>query len=353
MSSSRFLICLLVVSACRGRGGGGDDEGESPSLPRGATRVPVTVGRVMRDTISDQIVVVGHVVAMPGGSATLAAPAAGVVSAVRVQVGSVVRRGELLLRMDVPELVADLAARQAAADAAAREAARLAALYAEGVTSSRALEEARAAASSAAAALAAARALVNRTQVRSPLSGGVQSVLVQPGERVEAGTLLVSIVKTDTVDVVAAIPPVALARLQRALPAVVKPDGVDRSFPGRVAGLSPAIDSLSGTGQIVIRVANPGGHVVPGSGATATITLGVLRDALIVPEAALVLQGDSMAVFVLRPDSSVVARRVRVGARRDGRAQVEGAVQPGDRVAASGAFGLADGMRVVPRDTAP
>ena len=350
MTVRQLSLVALILAGCRNGGSEGDD---NSARPLAGTRVPVTVARVVRDTIADEITVVGRVVAEPGSSARLTAPAAGVVTAVRVQVGSEVRRGTLLLQLDVPEAAADLAARRAAADAAEREAARLTALYDQGVTSGRALEEGRAAASSARAALEAAQALSDRTRVRSPLEGGVQNVFVQPGERVEAGASLADVVDADTVDVVAVVTPPQLMRLRRGQAAAVRPDDMTRAFHGRVVGLSPAVDSLSGAGTAVIRVPNPGERLLPGSGASATITLGVLRDVLIVPEAALVLEGDSLTVFLVRQDSTVTARRVVVGARRGGRAQVTGAFQPGDRVVATGAFGLVDGMRVVPRDTAP
>ena len=64
-----------------------------------------------------------------------------------------------------------------------------------------------------------------------------------------------------------------------------------------------------------------------------------------VPDSALVLAGDSMAVFVVSADSIAHQRIVTVGVRQGGRAAVQGSLAPGDRVVTSGAFGLQDGMR--------
>jgi multidrug efflux pump subunit AcrA (membrane-fusion protein) len=58
-----------------------------------------------------------------------------------------------------------------------------------------------------------------------------------------------------------------------------------------------------------------------------------------------------MSVFVIGADSVAHAHSVTVGVRQNGRAEVSGDLQPGDRVATTGAYGLSDGMRVVP--TAP
>jgi HlyD family secretion protein len=74
----------------------------------------------------------------------------------------------------------------------------------------------------------------------------------------------------------------------------------------------------------------------------------VRPDVLVAPDAALVLVGDSTTVFVVGRDSVVHQRAVTRGLRVAGRSEVTGDVRPGDRVVTTGAFGLQDGMRVVP-----
>jgi multidrug efflux pump subunit AcrA (membrane-fusion protein) len=72
----------------------------------------------------------------------------------------------------------------------------------------------------------------------------------------------------------------------------------------------------------------------------------------VVPDSALVLAGDSSAVFVVGPDSIVHQRIVTAGVRQGGLVAVEGSLTPGDRVVTTGAFGLQDGMRVSPKTSA-
>jgi multidrug efflux pump subunit AcrA (membrane-fusion protein) len=115
-----------------------------------------------------------------------------------------------------------------------------------------------------------------------------------------------------------------------------------------VAALAPAVDSLTNAGEAVIRVPNPRGRLHPGAAATARVRLGVRRDVLLAPDSALVLAGDSSVVFVMGPDSIAHLRAVVRGASAGGRTAVTGAIRPGDRVVTTGAFGLQDGMRVVP-----
>jgi membrane fusion protein, multidrug efflux system len=342
-----FLLSALLLAACGG--GHGESADESADEGRGgAARVPVGLGTITRDSLVETLSLTGRLEPRPGGAALLAAPAAGIVRAIRAQVGDQVRRGQPVAELDVPELAADAAQKTAAADQARREGARQQQLLADGITSARQAEEAAASARQATAAAAAARTLLARTLVTSPISGRVQEVFVQRGERVDAGRALVQVVAPDTLDLAVPVPAPELGHLRAGQPADVTQDGDSATTRGWVAALAPAVDSLTNAGEAVIRVPNPRGRLHPGAAATARVRLGVRRDVLLAPDSALVLAGDSSVVFVMGPDSIAHLRAVVRGASAGGRTAVTGAIRPGDRVVTTGAFGLQDGMRVVP-----
>jgi RND family efflux transporter MFP subunit len=336
---------LLLLAGCGGSAGG--DEGNSGSLSQ--TRVPVGVATVVRDTIRDELVLTGRLGPKPGGSALLAAPAAGVIASVNAQVGARVRRGDQLLVLDVPELASEARQKEAAAAQAQREADRQARLLSDGVTSQRAAEEAAAAARQATSAAEASTALLARTQIRAPLTGRVQTVRAQRGERVDAGAPLVEVIDVDTLDLHVAVPAGRLAGVQAGQPVSVVQEGDTAPHPARIWAVAPGVDSLTNAGEVVVRVPNPGSRLLAGAGATARILVGVEPKALLVPDSAVVLAGDSSAVFVMGRDSIVHQRIVVVGVRQGGRVAVRGRLNPGDRVVTTGAFGLQDGMRVAPR----
>ena len=270
------------------------------------------------------------------------------VRAVRAQVGDRVARGAAVVELEVPELAAEAAQQAAAAAQAEREAARQQQLLADGITSARQAEEATANARRAAAAASASRDLLARTRVTSPVAGRVQEVMVQPGERVDAGGALAQVVATDTLDLAVPVPAPELARLRAGLPVDVVQDGDTAVVHGWLAGLAPGVDTLTNAGEAVIRVPNRAGRLHPGATATARIRLGIRPDVLVAPDSALVLAGDSTVVFVVGPDSVAHARSVVRGLRADGRTEIRGDVREGDRVVTTGAFGLEDGMHVVP-----
>jgi len=110
--------------------------------------------------------------------------------------------------------------------------------------------------------------------------------------------------------------------------------------------VAPEVDSLTNAGRVVIRVPNPRGRLHPGAGATGRVRLEVHRDALVVPDSAIVISGDSALVFVVGPDSIAHPHSVVRGVRAGGRTEVRGDLQPGQLVVTTGAFGLEDGMRI-------
>jgi RND family efflux transporter MFP subunit len=169
---------------------------------------------------------------------------------------------------------------------------------------------------------------------------------------VDAGKPLVQIVAGDTLDLVASVPASQLGRLRVGLPVSVEQEGDTAYAVGRLAAVTPGVDSLTNAGAAVVRIPNSANHLHPGAGATAKVRLGVHRDVLIVPDSAIVLAGDSSVVFVVGPDSIAHQRAVVRGIRDDGRTEIRGDFQAGDRVVTTGAFGLQNGMRVVPSGNA-
>jgi RND family efflux transporter MFP subunit len=310
--------------------------------------VPVGLATVVLDTISQSISLTGRLVPLPGGSALLSAPADALVRTVAVQIGERVQQGDLLVELEVPELAANARSLAASASTAEQEATRQQDLYAKGIASRKQADEAMTQAANARSAADAAARLLEQAQVKSPLEGGVQRVLVHPGERVTAGAALVEVIRGGALDFVAQAPAEELARLRTGQPAQVTQEGSPGSQPGEVHATAPAVDTASNAGAVVIRIPRAGPGLIPGAGASATVVVGRRNGVLVVPDSALVLVGDAMSVFVVGSDSIAHARAVTVGVRQGGRAEVSGDLKPGDRVATTGAYGLSDGMRVVP-----
>ena len=329
---------MLVLPAC---GMSGGDRAAVAEV-----RVPVSIGSVLQDTITSEVRVVGRLTPVAGGAAQLTSPADAVVKRVFVQVGDRVNAGTILVQLDSPELLTRAEELSAAAEVARQDEQRQSDLYAQGITSRKQLEERQASARAAESAARAAKALLKRASVASPIRGAVQHVAVQTGERVESGGMLVEIVDGSRLDLVAQVPAAPLALLRVGQLAHVLPEGAAAPAEGRVIAIAPAVDSLTNAASVILRVPNADLALRAGTGAVATIVTGIRRDALIVPDSALVLVGDAMTIFVIDADSVAHARSVRVGLRQGNRVEVTGDLKAGDQIVTANAFGLSDGMRV-------
>ncbi len=341
MSRARWSLVVLAMAAGCKRGGGEEDAAGTP-------RVEVGTALAATDTVTDVVTLVGRLAPTPGGSALLTAPAPALVKRIEVQVGARVAKGALLMELDAPELETSARSLAAQADIAERDAARQQELLRQGITSQRQADEKAAEATSARAAANAAAALLARARVSSPITGGVQRVPVHQGERVDAGTPLVEVIDGSTLDLLAPVPAGELHRVRAGAPALVTAEGAMSTLPGRVHAVAPAVDSLTNAGQAVIRVANTGGALHPGAGATASVVVGQRHQSIVISDSAIVVVGDSLTVFVVGADSVAKARSVAVGVRRGGRAEILRGLATGERVVVSGAFGLSDGIKVVP-----
>jgi RND family efflux transporter MFP subunit len=335
---------VLLIAAC---GSGGDEEAEVQH------RVPVSIQEVKEDSIAEIVELVGRLTPPPGGEASMTAPTDGVVRSILVQVGQPVARGTLLLTVDAPDLAAAARSQRAQAVAAQQELERQRELLGAGVASQKQLEEATAAATAAQAAASAAEELQARTMIVSPIAGSVQQISVNTGERVSSGASLVQVVNGRTLTIVATVPAPVLARLRTGMVASIVAEGAADTVPGEVQGVSPGVDTVTNAGTVVIRIPSQPSSFRAGAGATARVVTTMRRNVLVVPDSALVVLGAITNVFVLQPDTTVKAIPVEVGARSPGRVQISGAVKPGDRVVTTGAYGLSDGMHVVPEGSTP
>ncbi|MEO8294882.1 MAG: efflux RND transporter periplasmic adaptor subunit [Gemmatimonadota bacterium] len=339
-----MLVCLAMattmMSAC-GKSSGGEDPPPA--------RVPVETATVSQSDIEETVQVVGRLTPPPGGSVVLTAPADAVIRSVLVQVGQSVARGQLLIDLDAPDLQREARSLRAEAARAGQELKRQQDLLSSGITSRRQVEEAATTATSATAAADAAEQLLARARVTAPIAGAVQSLRRNAGERVAAGDSLVEVVNSQRLDLVAVAPASVLTRLRMGQSATIHPEGSADSASGTIRGISPAIDTTTNSGTVVIRLGRFDPSFRPGSGATATVTLGIHRGVFLVPDSALIVSGSETTIFLVRADSTVKAVPVTVGVRANGLAEVIGEIHTGEVVVTTGSYGLADSMRVVPR----
>ncbi len=178
--------------------------------------------------------------------------------------------------------------------------------------------------------------------VLAPIAGEVVERLVSPGQVVQAGqTQAFTISDLSTVWVLANVYQADLAYVRNGDDVVVQTDAFPESFHGRISYVSPALDPNTRTLQARIVVDNPGEKLKRDMYCTVLVTAGVLKNALAVPNAA-VLRDDNNQPFVytLTGDHQFGRRDVVLGEMQGDETQIVKGISAGDKVAGNGSLFL-------------
>lgn len=341
----------LLLAACGSEGAGAGD-GRPPTV------VEAVVAE--RDTIQVSVRSVGSLEAQ--AQVELRAEAEGRVSRILFVEGEPVRRGQVLLLIDRARLRSETEAAAAAVERARVEAENLERqvernreLLENGAISRQAyddletgFEAARARLAEARAALGVERERLGDATVRAPFDGRTGERGVDPGDFVQRGDPLVTVVADDTLEMAFSVPERYVGRLQPGSPVELRVQSYpDRTFHGSVSFVSPFVDPTNRTVRIKARVPNPAAELR--SGQFANVLLGLERrpDAVVVPEAAVVPREGDTFVFLVR-DGVANRQTVRLGERSPGIVEVTSGVEAGDTVVVAGQQKLQDGSPVAP-----
>lgn len=348
-----LLFGLLVLPACHHAA---DEEVDT------AETVPVKVETAAAGPIRAVVSATGEVKAAPGAELRVTPPQEARIAELPKSVGDRVRRGELLVRFEIPSLEADAAARRSdlaraqAQLATARQAVdRLSGLYERGIAARKEVEDARrdlaqaeATVAEARSATAAAGRLAGREVVRAPFDGVVAGRSHQPGDLVEPGVSepILRLIDPTRLHVEAAVPAVDLGRIVAGSPARVH----GASFPdeqAQVIARPAAVDAATGTA--LVRLAFDAPTRLPAGLAVDVEIYGPEHvAAVLVPAEALVQEGSDSFVFTVDARQKAHRRPVQVGVVAEGRAEILSGVAAGDLVVVRGQTALPDGASVEP-----
>lgn len=285
----------------------------------------------------------------------------GMVTRVLVEPGSWVGAGQVLATVDrsvqtqtAASLEAQIRVARADAQLAQAELARAESLVDRGFVSKADLQRKQATRDQAAARvrvaeaqLAETRARNGRLDIRSPAAGLVLTRGVEPGQIVGAGSgQLFRVAMGGQMELRTQLAQGDLARVHVGAAATVTPVGSARSFKGEVWQVSPVIDPQTRQGIARIAIAFDR-DLRPGGFASATIVAGAVQAPLL-PESAVMSDGQGNFVYVVGRDNKVVRRNVTVGEVSDAGAVIAGGLTGTEHVVRSAGAFLNPGQSVKP-----
>jgi len=297
----------------------------------------------------------------PERKADLRAEVGAVVMQVLKENGEPVKKGDLLVRLDDTSLRDALNSAQEAVrastqslDQAERVLARQKTLKASGMVSSQVLEDAEVRRNNAQSDLSAAKARLvaanqqlTRTLVRAPFDGIVSERKVSAGDTAQIGKELVKVVDPASMRFEGRISADSVGVVKVGQGVVFAINGYPgQNFLGKVKRVDPAANPVTRQVEVLVDFADKNLPRVAGLFAEGRIEAET-TSALMVPESALVKQGDTTYVWKIK-DKALAKATLQMGARdtRSGNWQVQTGLSKGDLVMRTPASGFRDGQKV-------
>lgn len=370
------LASTLLLAACSGK----EQQGAKPGAGGPGTPA-VTVVAVQTGSVPVATELPGRT--SPYLIAELRPQVTGIITQRLFKEGSEVKAGQVLYRIDpatyqaaYDSAQASLARAEANLYAARLKAARYADLVKIEAVSRQANDDADAAQKQAQADVAAAKAALEKaridlgyTRVTSPIAGRISRSAVTPGAlvTVNQAAALASVQQINPIYVDLTESSTDLLRMKRDLASgklqqaggnavavqLALEDGSVYGEKGTLAFSEVTVDE--GTGSVTLRAVfpNPKGDLLPGMYVRARLTQGVLRDAILVPQAAVSRDPRGNAtVMIVNAESRVEPRVIKTGQTLGDKWVVTEGLSAGDRVIVEGLQKVKPGMPVQAQEAA-
>ncbi|MGN6153383.1 MAG: efflux RND transporter periplasmic adaptor subunit [Lysobacteraceae bacterium] len=347
------LACTFVLAACGGKSAEGQG---APGGPPGGgeMQLPVEAVTVTPQPLSAGLQTVGSLRADETVSVRAELP--GRITRIHFEEGGHVVAGQPLFTLDASVPEAALKEAQANLENSRRAAARAKELLAGKLVAQADYDKARATLGVDEARVNSARATLEKYTIRAPFSGQVGLRNVSVGAFLTAGQELITLVRVDPIEVDFSVPERALTRLSRGQAIRIEVDAFpgDR-FGGRVLAIDPSIDANTRSVKLRAQIGNPDGRLRPGQFARLQLESAGDAQALLVPEQALMQQGDTRFVYTV-VGGKAKKTVIKTGLRVPGKVEVVEGLQPGAVVITAGQAKpmMHDGMgvTVLPADGA-
>ncbi len=331
---------------------------------KGALGQPPTVVSVIAPVRRDvPVVLAASGTVSPISSVELHPQTTSTIRRVHIREGQFVKAGDLMFSLDdrseaanVSKAQAQVARERAALADLERQYARSRELYEQKFIAKSALdtqrsqvEAARAGIGAGAAALQAERVAASYSAIRAPMAGRVGAINVYPGSLVQPATKLTSVTQLDPVNVAFTVPEAALSDLlaaQRGGPVAVEAStGATTSVTGKLSFIDNTVDPQAGAIRVKAQFDNRDARLWPGQFATARVTLRTLKNAIVIPQSAIITTARGTSVYVVAPGGSaksVPVKRIHV----DGLDAVVEGLQGNEQVITEGKQNLRPGGKI-------
>jgi len=317
--------------------------GQRNAQAGGRGPLPVEVAKATSARLSDDIGAIGTLLA--DETVEIAPETSGRVDAVLFKDGEQVVEGQPLFRLDTDLAEADLAEAKARLSLAEANYKRSQTLRKSGNVAQSVYDAAVTELEVARTSVESAQVRIDKLTILAPFSGTAGFRTISAGAYVTAGTALVQLDKIDLLKVSFSVPELEQSRIRLGQVIDVTADALPgQRFTATVSAIDPSVD-VNGRALLVrADLDNQDLKLRPGLLVRVTIK-GAAREAVMVPETAIVQRGDNAYVYLAR-DAKAEETQVRVGKRMAGNIEIVEGVTAGAEVVVAGNTRLSNGAAI-------
>lgn len=354
----RFLILVLLAGVAGGGyyGYRNYKPGPEGTQARAATNpqsqgVPVEVGKVELMDVKEQVEALGTLAA--DESVVIAPEIAGRVVALGFKEGEKVTKGQELVKLDTAILEAELKQAQADLTLARDTHERQRSLVQRGAGTQVAMEEAAAKLASSEARVQLAKAKLAQSTILAPFSGVVGLRSVGLGDFVSVGKPLITLTSIDPMKVDFRVPEMLLSSVKVGQTVNLRVDAVpDATFAGKIFAIDPVVDVNGRAIKLRATIPNADLTLKPGLFSRIAITVAQRPNAMVVPEMAVVPDGDGKIIYIVE-DGKAKRMRVELGRRLRGKVEVVKGLTPEMQIITAGQMRLREGSTIAIKNARP
>ena len=287
------------------------------------------------------------------------------VKEIHIKEGQDVKKGQLLFTLDDRNDRANYDRAKALADDAQRQLQRAKELVAKNFISKAGLDTAEANAKSAMATARAAEVQLSFDSIRSPIDGRAGIINVFPGSLVQASNVVVSSTTSTATSTTGAmvtitqIDPINVQFIvaENNIPLLMQNDianlkvlvtvgnNLTQIYEGKVIVVDNQVDPAIGAVRVKAQIPNQKRTLLPGQFARIKLEANTLKDAIVIPSQAVVLNARGRFVYLVGQDDKVSLKPIKVTYEYQGNAAITG-VEVGERIVIEGKQNLRPGVKI-------
>ena len=264
--------------------------------------------------------------------------------------GKEVSAGHVLARLDDSTTLADIKVAKAKLQNAQENFKRMQALKNEGAISQQTLDNALEVLQTAEGEVERAQSLETKTLIVAPYTGLLSLRKISLGAFIDSGDPVVRISQIDPLHILFSLPEQYVSQIKVDQNVKFMLSNSSKEYLAKVIVIDPYIDPSTRSVQIKAIVPNPKRELLPGRFANVSLEVLNVKNAIVIPQEALIQEGTKNQVAVVTLDNTVVLKEVTVSEWDKDTVLISNGLMEGDVIITAGHQKVRPGSKVISKE---